>query len=511
MRLLVLALALLTLASCPGLLTAQASSSPVCRKNIVIYFDTSDSMKNPAAGTNLPIRNLMLEFLRQALDSPQLVSETDSLKIKLFVGDPQQAWSSNSRLLIQQVKLEAYNAVKPTITKGEPGDNNFVNLEKDVKNELDRLKPEPNTTTYILVFSDFFYNPSLKSRQGRSREVAWGQQRDEFSKRLADLSSLFDRKKAKLIYWYQRNNGTDGTDLGDLLTGQDYLRQIETSASIPGLVDSISKEFRASLHTSAAQFLYSREGLNLNITLNNTNCFPVALQKLAVGQIGSTDIREPLADGANADYSSKITDQGSQVPVSIALRGVPDLHTLKTKYLNHTYTVKVTTTSDAGISNSTFQIPLTEDAFREAVDIKTTEAVLVKHILHRSERIFLQLVLNGNLFEEKPVKVTASLPEKELTTVDPGQGSYAITPDDITLPRVLIFSFPDIDQELRWESSGSKVFSLSVAVGTQSPRTLAIKISKTKDYRPAEWAILILMLTAGVSIRAYYARQTRQR
>ncbi len=438
----------------------------------------------------------MLEFLRQALGSPQLVTENDSLKIKLFVQRPYLAWSSNGRQLTPQLKIDAYRAAETRIRKGDRGDNDFVELADDFRAELEHTTPEANATTYMLVFSDFFYDP----RGGN--QAIWDKQRDAFGKRLTELSSLFDRKKAKLIYWYQRNNAPNGTDLGELLAGRDYLHQVENSASIPTLVESISREFRAPLGVSKAQFRYDRSGLKLSLTINNPNCSPVKLNKVSIDQIGT---EKPLATATDAELS-KIFEPGSQDIVNVSLKGYPELHSLRTQYLDNAYNVRVTMISDAGRSASTLRLALTEDAFLEAVSISgKTEAVIVKHILPRSERIFIQLYLDGNILEEKDLTVTARLPGMDLIATDPKQGKYKIKPDNLGDSRVLIFSFPNIDQAQQWENTGQKTVSIHTSTSDKEAQG-DVSIKKIKDYRLIEWAILILIFAAGVLIRGHYSR-----
>ena len=483
----------------PSQLIAQ-SPTPLCHKNVLIYFDNSASMKSPAQSGGT-IRDMMQAFLQQALDSPDLITENDSLTIKLFVDKAEPVWASPpGQRMTPDRKRSAIASFQSESKNISSKDNDFITLASDFESELRKVPEEQGATTYFLVFSDFFYDPS------GGEKTQWDAQRNEVQAKLASLAHTFEEKKAKLVIWYQKNErgvkNKTGTELIDLFRTT-YSRQIENSTAIPQLVKAVNREFRLPLVTREDQsyFLYGGDGLKLNLTVANPNCSPTILSGLEVGRIGGDRI---LAEATNAGIS-KHFEPGAQETIVLPLKGYPKIADLRSRYLGQTYKMTVHITSDVGATTQSLTLPLTEASLHEKVEIVDAEAVLVRHILNRSMRAFIRLNLKGNLLEGTRLDLAAKVDGVKLILIDPKDGNYKLEPKDLTQPRVFIFSFPyDQDRATRNHSTTNNV-NLLWNAGIKSHGTLVIPFSK-KDYRLAEWTILAGILILGFTLRIHYAR-----
>jgi len=528
-----LALAFLLLVS-SSLSMAQPLRSPSCRKNVIIYFDSSDTMTDPAkiGGT---IGKLMTQFLEEALRSPGFLSESDSLKVKLFVDKVTDVWSSNNgEALTQSRKEEAIAELKRRIAKVPNTDTDYLELAKDFERELNAAHVDPVTTTYILVFSDFLYNPS----KGKRNQAEWKSHSTRLRNNLVTLEKLFEAKQGKLVIWYQKNNRAeltasrqgdsviwsqskdkgDGVDLIDLFQTP-YSHQMNDAAGIPQLVEAVSRELRQPLviQKSESGFLFGRDGLKLNVAFKNPNCEQVNLKEVEVkvDRIGAGDTLAELSPKkVEEDISA-----GALTIVQIPLRGAPGMTELRRKFLDRYYDVTVSSFEDIPSKPRRLQLYLGEKAFQERVALAKAEAVVVRHLIPRLDRLFVRLKFAGNLLDSAILNANDIESEGSirLSLIDPAEKEYTILPSTLGESKIFIFS---LRNENEWSSSVPvKSRNLSLQLTAQRDRSdsapelrkdLIVQLKdviKYKDYRIWEWIILLFIFFLGVGIRVYYARQ----
>ncbi|MEO5927680.1 MAG: hypothetical protein ABIP96_03350, partial [Patescibacteria group bacterium] len=432
---------LLLILLAPPILAARAEdgAQPTCRKNILVYFDASGSMSEQRQGQTL--RELMLNFLSQALASNDLLEFSDTLTVKRFIDrpevmpgtQPQTTISAENRQALLE-KVRAGIVVPPK--KERSNDTDYINLVSDVEAELRSFPAELALTNYVLIFSDFFYNP-LHGNQDK-----WQRQQSELSTRLGALKDTFQEKHAKLIIVYQQNSGVDGVEVIKQFTDQSYAKRIFDVQDIPKLVSQVAHELQQSvvLAPGGSRFQYTGQGLTLELKLANPNCAALRVTQVRTEAIGGPNSDMPPLAAETVFSKDFDLKPGDNDPFTIPLKNVPRLQDLEGKYLHHDYDVKVSILSGAEKVDELLKIPFEDDAFSEKLAF-TYQAVRLHHIISRFDRLFIRLVPEGSLIKDRRLNVEADAHNYQLHLVDPEDGSRKVTASNTLQNQDNLFAF----------------------------------------------------------------------
>jgi hypothetical protein len=493
-------------------LTAQEVSAPTpsCRKNILIYFDASGSMQEQREGRTL--RDLMMDFLAQALESPDLLATSDTVTIKRFLNRPEVMPGTHSQASIppgsRQSLLEVVRAGIDPPKELRKRDTDYLNLLSDIESELRTLEAGPGLTTYILIFSDFFYNPA------RGTSEMWQRHQSELSARLPALKDLFHEKHAKLILVYQQNPGTGGVDVINQFAGQPFAKRIFNIQDIAKLVDQVTRELRqtVALAPGGSRFQYSGQGLTLEIKLENPNCTPLRVTKVQFDPISAPDSKSPPLAAETVFVENVDLKEGETRSVAVPLKNVPPLQDLEATYIDHEYAIKARIHSDVDEVEEIFSLPFAPDAFSENLKFKF-EAVRLRHILHRFDRLFLRLIPEGNLIKNRSLKlVEADAPPYHLELVEPKDKARTLMASTSLASQESLFVFAlrgegteahglpeDLSSvHVKWTAeTGDKESALGAPlVGSES-----ISEIKTRDYTTQEIIAILATIILAVALR----------
>jgi len=512
-------LLILLIVALPTIGAAQelSSSTPSCRKNVIIYFDASGSMTAQKEGRTL--RELMSEFLEKAINLPDFLSDADLLTIKRFVYKPALIPGTklhdvvplkNRREFLETVvgKLmptpeERQNDKGPN---GKP-DTDFLVLLDDIEKELDLAPESSSFGTYILIFSDFLYNPT------GGGELDWDRHQAAVSERLNALQGKFDAKHARLILVYQENPSTDGRNMIGEFASRRFAKRIDDIEDIPRMVNQVTRAFRQPPRISedGNDFRYSTaQGLMLNLLIENSNCVPVQVNRIQLGPIKSA-LSESVPFSADRSLTENIkegTHQSILVPLSNAPKAPKDLEA----YLNQYFEVPYSISTDAGLLKGKIKLQITADTFSE--DLKfDLKAVQLRHMIPWFNRLFLQMVPNGNLVRDRILKVKVDAQQSySLRLLEPESKILKSTTPLESQSSLFVFELSkknDNDEDykltevsVQWSvepvtTHSSKLVNLK-AIANPGQQTIGVQ---TKDLRWYEIAAVLIVFILAVVLR----------
>lgn len=290
-----------------GIWLALAGAGEVraqCSKRILVYVDTSGSMKPSEAGLT-PYRRT-LDALQLLLDEQDFIESGDVVEIKLFGETIMPSKPAHGR----DEALDRLKDLRNVVTSAQ--DTNFDAVFNDIEAAL--AASTAAERKIVILASDFAHDPAStppvrteadKRRIMEENLVSW---RQVFFRHDAELTKIFgDQSKVPLVRFVATTaNSEDGTiadqvrkNLRFQKVTEDREFSVDGGISIEELAGSIKRALLYDLGVTAN--LKKGELNTLQVRVENTNCFPLKLgfvrSECPAGKELGDGVREAIPSG----------------------------------------------------------------------------------------------------------------------------------------------------------------------------------------------------------------------
>lgn len=416
---------LLMLALPPG---QQVQADNECQKNILIYFDASGSMLDLVSGR--PLMSSMLDFLSSAINDTTLIRDNDRVVFKKFVRNRQDFNQLNQQFVIdrasrteitnriarlKQNEAQDYNQI---ILRRQ--DNNYVNLVQGIRRDIRSFPPPTTASSYIIIFSDFFFDPSLNNplsvaahRRSLQRELG------------ASFDDYLAQNGYRLILIYKPNptpaNPQARTDdVFSVFNALDHSSTITTTGNtivVSEIISELQNRFVEGIGANG-RLVFENGQLQANLDLRNPNCESLPLSQASIAPISSVgDSTVLLSTGTSTASINQTIGPSSILPISVPLAGGPsllsDLETLN--LIGKRYQLDVTLQTDDGREiEAAAELSLNAEDFCESFALEQVEAIVVDNIRSRFDKLFVRVGFNGTVLNDSRFTINPTIPNYSL-------------------------------------------------------------------------------------------------
>ena len=289
-------------------LMGQIPNTNDCSKEVLIYFDVSASMERKLANGDQTGIQFILEFLKRILTNKDIIKEGDNIRLYKFVQSPVSfseisggQFTANETSISQVEKqIETWKSNPNQLIRYKEDNNYIALLDHAIRLVSQTRNREKRSNNFLIVFSDFIYDPSGKNKTilvrdhenrlpGLARELEDACIRNNFIPILIHGDTNLDITRL----------GVDALDINTLLGGSFAGREIvKNYGSLDEVVQTLKNEVAKNIKIGAAKFNVYPGKFGATVKLENPSCDSVYISKVEITGLINKNQKKRLSGGA---------------------------------------------------------------------------------------------------------------------------------------------------------------------------------------------------------------------
>ena len=388
---------------------AQADRQLDCRKNVLIYVDGSKSMFD-SDGTTTPMAGI-LSFLGQAIRSRHLITDGDHLVVQRFAAEVSALTAAfprgtvNSDIRAQLVERVDRLRVSPEQIQIRRQNNDYLKLMAQIARDVEAAPARRDAANFVVVFSDFFYNPEVGGRKRTAEELE--EHRAGIRAAMESLDATIAGRGFRMLLVYQANPDAEGygVDVFDDFASSGLARSITRSGeSIDDLVTEFEAAFSGVKLTSPDQLLrFGGGALKAALEVRNQACHPITVDSVTVGPAtlvaAEVDGSRTLTASTWMEADVDVDGAGSASVEFVLPVPQTAAELVGSEWADNEYEVLATARIGEMPFEARLRLRLSEESFRDEFRTRAVQLHFVDHVTPWFDQLYLTVWPEGSLLD----------------------------------------------------------------------------------------------------------------